>query len=151
MKFKEIMRVTPARQNGPVHNYFPYSIKTTVDILNERPGLSAREVARKFGYTRPEDIHRVSVALNSSTKAKNAKIKAKKLDGRVRYYPGNYRLSSDTPVAMVPEERVEDIPRKVQPNNLEDRMKEFAWATGENDLTTLKRFLAWTKEQDDAR
>lgn len=62
-----------------------------IKLVNEEPGLSVREIAYKLD----ESTRKMSTRLWNLTHSASPRLKQMKLDGSLRFFPLNYKLTSD--------------------------------------------------------
>lgn len=96
MKLGEIAKVTEARKpkNSPVKiKYKPGAmLKKVRSILEEHPGSDAKQVGKLLYPMDPRSEQKASSWLYSEIMKDNGYIKRRKLDGKFRYYLGNYKV-----------------------------------------------------------
>lgn len=150
MKFSELARFTPARQNGPVTTHRILNVKNLVQFIDENPGTSAGYIARAFGVMSGV----ISARLRQMCIAKKPYIKRIRQDDLYRFYPVNYKLTTDPPQPEVvtveksaPAEPCLELVGKpaisaVVTASIEQQLKDYVWETGV-DSAPLHAFLDW--------
>jgi hypothetical protein len=99
------LRPRTGERDGPVVtksvNEIRPNVLEIIEVINHEPGLGVNEIAKRAGivFLNSEQWHlavtRIAGQLGSHLKGKNPHVKRVKQDGAYRYYPVNYRLTSD--------------------------------------------------------
>lgn len=96
VKFGEIVKVTEARKpkNGVVHLKYKNGalIKKIIEILEERPGVTSKQLSKIIYPGDPKGEARLATWLWSRVKSDHAPFIRRKLDGLWHYYPSNYMI-----------------------------------------------------------
>lgn len=99
MRLRDMVRFSEAKakqENEPVTTHKPPTKDSIIMAVNANPGSSAKELTNHLGAYSEVMRARVSAkAYQLVTKKDKPQIKRVQLDGRYRYYPINYKLTSD--------------------------------------------------------
>lgn len=150
-KFKDILRFDPkvinesnkqtAGQLAAQHarEKFGQTREAIIRVVNDNPGLSAKELQSHFEHKIVPTIY-----------VKRKHIKAVVQDGKLRYYPKNYKFFADKAPKPVEtkETKVEEpkITRKSETlaMEIEQLAREYMWDAGDSrDRHVLRKFVAW--------
>lgn len=147
---------------------FRVATEDVTRVVDENPGISYREIGRKLGARTKADYAAVSSTLWRMMKAKRLTyIKRMVQDGVYRYYPVNYKLSTDPKPPIAPniveappakpatqlatEDKAIAIAKaiiaeaKVRDNSyIVGLAKDYVWETGDQDL---KKFVEWVEKR----
>jgi hypothetical protein len=149
MQVKEIARFSELksnRENGPVVTKKLVNSGTIVAAVTATPGSSTGDITKSMGYPMGSREYRyISARLYQMASAKKPKIKRKMLDGYYRFYPINYKLTSD-PKPVVDTPLMSDSPTVIEhhPAGLEQKAMEYAWLNPDT-RDILKAFVDWYK------
>lgn len=153
MKVKEIARISElraSRENGPVTRQVFISSPAIERVINDRPGVSTREIAHDMGYYDDRSFSLISSRLWSMMKRHKRPLRRLKQDGHWRYYAWNYKISNTTypaDVRMGTLERLATIPETTPPPvDIEAAIREYVWDQAADPIP-FKRFIDWYKGQ----
>lgn len=162
MKVKELARFSEMRakqEDGPVTIKKLVKTADIVAAVTGAPGASGPEIARSMGHSYgAREYHNVTATLSGMIRAKKPKIKRIKLDGLYRFYPINYKLTTDAKPALeslgvnreeVIGTRVErtDYTLPAEAPSIEQKAMEYVWEYP-SDVDAIKRFVNWYKQDD---
>lgn len=159
------LRQEVVKQNGPVTTkesrppwlYQNGKTAKIIEYVNTHPGVTVYELAAHLEGDNPDRkaVTRTASALYSHGRSRAPKIKARLLDGKLRYYP--VKATATAPVTPV--EPVEPVapaaapePAPVQTNDqamtriIETLAKDYAWEMGDK-IPTLRGFIDWLKDK----
>lgn len=158
MKLGNMVRFSPLRSNGPVITHRPINANTVVEVINSEPGLTGKEIASRLSSA--PSMKEKALAYSTASNLARAKVpKAKKVrqDGLYRFYPINYKLTTDPKPEPVKTETAKPsttaqaevtFKETAKTPDLEQLAMQYVWETGASSAE-LKSFLAWHQAKQD--
>jgi hypothetical protein len=116
-------------------------------FVNDNPGCTAKQIASHLGRNNATFL---------AAYVRRGHLKSKKLDGKFRYFPTNYKFANEPEWTRVtlPATRLEPVHFANfglnLPTAIEQKAKDFVWQKEATsiEVSTLKRFIEWVKDNE---